>query len=161
MSNSQEWFKGTFALLCILDIRTHLGVYCLMSDMWSDLNQWSFMAVIAHWMAKGGSKQLELCSGLIVFWEVDENHSGNNLGQGLFNIIQDIRIAHTVCIYHTFTQEKHTGPIYRLVRLHLIMHWTIIQWWGNSRPYSIAWTNQSNFIMLEITSGMSTFDTGI
>ena len=102
-------------LLCyaILDISTYcnyqdaLGHISLTSDMWTDLNQRSFMAVTAHWMAKGDSNQLELRSALIAFREVDGSHSGDNLGQVLFDIVQDIGIAHAVCIYHIFTQEKH------------------------------------------------------
>jgi hypothetical protein len=44
----------------------------LTSDLWSDLNnQWSFMTVMAHWMAKGGRNQLELRSTLVAFRGVD------------------------------------------------------------------------------------------
>ena len=78
----------------------------LTSDMWSDSNQQSYMAVTAHWMAKGSSSRLELCSALIAFREVEGSHSGENLGQVLFDIVQDIGIAHKVCVYHDFTLEK-------------------------------------------------------
>jgi len=74
--------------------------------MWSDVNRRSFMAVTAHWMAKGGAKQLELRSTLIAFWEVDGSHSGDNLGQVLFDIIQNIGIGYKVCIHHAFTPWK-------------------------------------------------------
>jgi hypothetical protein len=64
------------------------------------------MAVTAHWMAKGGANQLELRSALIVFREVDGCHTGDNLGQVLFDIIRDIGIAHRVCIHRIFTPKK-------------------------------------------------------
>ena len=74
--------------------------------MWSDLNQRSFMAVTAHWMAKGGANRLELRSALIAFREVDGSHTGDNLGHVLYDIIQDIGIAHKVCNCHAFTPKK-------------------------------------------------------
>jgi hypothetical protein len=77
-----------------------------MSDMWSDPNRQSFMAITAHWMAKGSSNQLELCSALIAFRGVDGCHTGDNLGQILFDIIQDVGIAHKVCAHHVLTLEK-------------------------------------------------------
>jgi len=95
----------------IPDTRTYcmyqdaLGRVSLTSDMWSDLNRRSFMAVTAHWMAKGRSNHLELRSALVAFQEVNGSHSGDNMGQVLFDIIQDIGIAHRVCI-HAFTPEK-------------------------------------------------------
>ena len=64
------------------------------------------MAVTAHWMAKGRANQLELRSALVAFREVDGCHSGDNLGQYLFDIIQNIGIAHKVCVYRAFTSEK-------------------------------------------------------
>ena len=83
-----------------------LGHVSLTSDMWQDLNKQSFMAVTAHWTARGSSNRLELRSALIAFREVDGCHTGNHLGQILFDIIQDIGIAHKVCIDHAFTLGK-------------------------------------------------------
>lgn len=64
------------------------------------------MAVTAHWMARGGTNRLELRSALIAFREVDGCHTGDDLAQVLFDIIQDIGIAHKVCTCRTFTPEK-------------------------------------------------------
>jgi len=94
--------------LAILDTNTYcmyqdaLGRVSLTSDLWSDPNQWSFMAVPAHWMAKGRTNQLELRSALVAFREVDGSHTGDNLGQVLFDIIQDIRITHKVRMHCSF-----------------------------------------------------------
>ncbi len=96
----------------ILDTSTYciyqdtLGRISLTSDMWSDPNRQSFMAVTAHWMAKGSSNQLELRSTLIAFQGVDGCHTGDNLGQILFDIIQDVGIAHKVCAHYMLTLEK-------------------------------------------------------
>lgn len=79
-----------------------LGRVSLTARMWSGLNQWSFMAVTAHWMAKGRADQLELRSALVAFREVDGSHAGDYLGQVLFDIIQNIGIAHKVCTRCTF-----------------------------------------------------------
>ncbi len=78
----------------------------LTSDMWSDVNRRSFMAVTAHWMAKGRTGRLELRSTLIAFREVEGCHAGDNLGQILFDIIQNAGIGHKVCIHCAFTPEK-------------------------------------------------------
>lgn len=83
-----------------------LGRILLTSNMWSDPNQQSFMAVTAHWMANGSPDQLVLCSALIAFREVDGCHTGDNLGQILFDIIQDVGIVHKVCVHHALTPEK-------------------------------------------------------
>ena len=64
------------------------------------------MAVTAHWMAKRETNRLELRSALIAFCEVEGSHTGDNLGCVLFDIVQDIGIAHKVCIYHAFTPKK-------------------------------------------------------
>jgi len=74
-------------------------------DMWSDFNRNSFMAVTAHWMAKGRTNQLELRSALVAFREVDGSHTGDNLGEVLFEIIQDIGIAHGVCIHYVLMSK--------------------------------------------------------
>lgn len=68
------------------------------------------MAVTARWMEKGGRNQLELCSALVAFREVDGCHSGDNLGHYLFDIIQNIGIAHKVCVYRAFTPKKQVDP---------------------------------------------------
>jgi len=94
--------------LAILDTNTYcmyqdaLGRVSLTSDLWSDPNQRSFMAVTAHWMAKGRTNQLELRSALVAFREVDGSHTGDNLGQVLFDIIQDIGITHKVRMHCSF-----------------------------------------------------------
>ena len=67
------------------------------------------MAVTAHWMARGKTDRLELCSALIAFREVDGCHSGDNLGQYLFDIIQNVGIAHKVRVYYAFTPKKHVN----------------------------------------------------
>ena len=64
------------------------------------------MAVTAHWMAKRGTNRLELRSALIAFHEVDGSHTGDNLGNVLFDIIQAVGITHKVHIYRTFTPKK-------------------------------------------------------
>lgn len=98
-------------MLAIPDISTYcmhqnaLGRISLTSDMWSDPNRQSFMAVTAHWIARGGANKLELRSALIAFREVDGSHTGDNLGEVLFGIIQGVGIAHKVCVHCTFTSK--------------------------------------------------------
>ena len=114
--HKHESLKNNFKVcsLChvILDMNAYyiyqvaLGRVSLTSDMWQDPNKRSFMAVTAHWIARGSSNRLELLSALIAFREVEGCHTGNHLGQVLFDIVQDIGIAHKVCIDHAFTLRK-------------------------------------------------------
>ena len=85
-----NWF-----LICS-NAQNALGCISLTSDLWSDPNLRSFMAVTAHWMAKGKTNQLELRSALIAFREVVGSHSGENLSHVLFDIIQNAGIADKV-----------------------------------------------------------------
>ncbi|KAH9964911.1 hypothetical protein BC827DRAFT_1086744, partial [Russula dissimulans] len=47
------------------DLKESLGRVSLTSDLWSDINLRSFMAVTAHWLARGKINTLELRSALI------------------------------------------------------------------------------------------------
>jgi hypothetical protein len=41
---------------------------------------------------------------------VDGCHSGDDLGQYLFDIIQNIGIAHKVCVFRAFIPKKQVDP---------------------------------------------------
>lgn len=62
------------------------------SDLWSDTNLRSFMAVTAHYIDKFG----DLRNHLIAFRKIDGHHTGANVGQALFDIVEDSDIVHRV-----------------------------------------------------------------
>ncbi|KAH9955590.1 hypothetical protein BJV74DRAFT_790728, partial [Russula compacta] len=70
-----------------MNLQLALGCISLTIDLWSNMNLHSFMAVMAHWMERGKNGKLELHAALITFHEVIGNHSGENLGKILMDII--------------------------------------------------------------------------
>ncbi|KAF8266726.1 hypothetical protein EI94DRAFT_1584002, partial [Lactarius quietus] len=50
------------------------------SDLWSDQNQWSFLTITAHWIARvDGTSALTLKLALIAFHHLAGQHTGKML----------------------------------------------------------------------------------
>lgn len=62
------------------------------SDLWSDQNLRSFMAVTAHYINNEG----ELAEHLISFRKIDGQHTGSNIGQALFDVLVESDIVDKV-----------------------------------------------------------------
>ncbi|KAG1742873.1 hypothetical protein EDB19DRAFT_1633716 [Suillus lakei] len=73
-----------------------LGHVSTMTDLWSDHNRNSFMAVTAHFMMQDDAGQLVLKSHLIAFRYIEGSHSGANLGKCFVQIIDEMQFLHKV-----------------------------------------------------------------
>jgi len=74
-----------------------LGRISLTTDLWSDPNLNSYMAITAHYMTrhlKNGS--LILRSKLIAFRHMEGSHSGGNIADNFLKVIDELGIAHKV-----------------------------------------------------------------
>ncbi|QRV92764.1 AC9 transposase [Ceratobasidium sp. AG-Ba] len=71
------------------DMKQSRGRISLTSDLWSDANQRSFMAVTAHYINERGSLQ----DHLISFRKIDGEHTGANIAQALFQVLQESDIV--------------------------------------------------------------------
>jgi len=67
------------------------------TDLWSDPNRDSYMAVTAHFMARDGRGQLILKTLLIAFRLINGMHTGANIGKELIHILDELQILHKVC----------------------------------------------------------------
>ncbi|KAF8672559.1 Encoded by, partial [Rhizoctonia solani] len=61
------------------------GLISITSDLWSDINIRSFMAVTAHYINKDGF----LAEHLIAFRLIHGSHTGANVGQCLFSVLEE------------------------------------------------------------------------
>ena len=67
------------------------------TDAWSDANLVSFLGVTAHYIAReAGSSRLLLRSGLLAFRHIRGSHTGDNLANILFGIIDEMGIMNRV-----------------------------------------------------------------
>ncbi|QRW11789.1 AC9 transposase [Ceratobasidium sp. AG-Ba] len=66
-----------------------LGSISLTTDLWSDQLLRSFMAVTAHYIDQFG----EPAEHLIAFRKIDGQHSGANIGQALFSVLEEVELV--------------------------------------------------------------------
>jgi len=71
------------------------------TDLWSDPNLDSYMAITAHYMVhipKGGQikPQLDYCCGLVAFRFVEGSHTGVNLAINFFTVLDEYGITNKV-----------------------------------------------------------------
>ncbi|QRW13009.1 AC9 transposase [Ceratobasidium sp. AG-Ba] len=77
------------------EMKNARGRVSLTSDLWSDSNLRSFMAVTAHYINECG----DLKDHLISFRKIEGRHTGENVANALFSVLQESSIAKQVnCI---------------------------------------------------------------
>lgn len=75
-----------------------LGRISLTTDLWSDPNLDSYMAVTAHFMMRDETSGcIVFRTHLIAFRFIDGPHSGAHLGQEFLKITDDLEISNKVC----------------------------------------------------------------
>lgn len=80
------------------DMQNTEGRISFTTDLWSDPNLDSYMAVTAHYMSRARTDgQLEYRCGLIAFKYIEGAHSGVNLAMHFFKLIDSLGVAHKVC----------------------------------------------------------------
>jgi hypothetical protein len=70
------------------------------TDLWSDPDQKSYMAVTAHWLElahlQGGQKKISIRADLVGFVHVPGHHTGDRLVKAFFFIISRMGLAKKV-----------------------------------------------------------------
>ena len=105
---------------------TVTGEVNLTCDAWQAGNIDGYFAVTGHWIDETTPTQWELKNSLLGFTQLSNAHNGQRLGQALFEIIDQVGIAHKVELvdmYVTLRLLIH----YRQVMLHVIMPQIILQ----------------------------------
>ena len=73
-----------------------------MTDIWSDSNRTSFMAITAHWIMLMASAQnltqLTLCTDLIGFIYVPGRHTGEHLAHAFLYTLDRIHVTEKVVL---------------------------------------------------------------
>jgi hypothetical protein len=69
-----------------------MGRISLTSDLWSDSNMTSFMAVTLHWIARTREGGLELKTALGGFRWVKNKHSGENIAARFVDVLSELEI---------------------------------------------------------------------
>jgi hypothetical protein len=63
------------------------------TDLWSDPNRDSYMAVTAHFMIRGEKNKLEYTTRLVAVRYIGGSHSGTNLGQEFLKITDELEVT--------------------------------------------------------------------
>ena len=79
------------------DMKKAEGRILYTTDLWSDLNLDSFMAITAHYIFCPTTGLLQYWCNLIAFQHIKGSHSGANLAMHFFALIDGLRVAHKVC----------------------------------------------------------------
>ena len=70
-------------------------------DIWTDENFYLFLALRAHWIAKGDQPgALKIKAGLIWFHHFPGSHTGENITETLLHLLDHAVVTHKVCIHH-------------------------------------------------------------
>jgi hypothetical protein len=82
-----------------------MGKISLTTDVWSDPNLTSFMAVTAHWIEgvevktmAGIQKKLEMRADLIGFHMIPGRHTGKHLAHCFHFILEQLKITQKACL---------------------------------------------------------------
>jgi hypothetical protein len=73
-----------------------LGRISFTSDLWTDINQKSYMAVTAHYCALDARNHLAVESRLVAFRHVEGAHDGENLSNVFIRILEEIHAINRV-----------------------------------------------------------------
>jgi hypothetical protein len=73
-----------------------LGEVNITCDAWQASNADGYFAVTGHWIEETTVTKWELKSALLGFTCINNAHSGEQLGQALFKILNQVGIAHKV-----------------------------------------------------------------
>ena len=65
-----------------------MGEISLTTDIWSDQNRKSYLAITAHWIAKlEGTTSLQLKASLIAFYRLHGGHDGEALAETVLQLL--------------------------------------------------------------------------
>lgn len=96
-------------IILLTKLQKSLGRISLTSDMWSDPKLDGFMGCTAHFMARNeDTGQLELRVELLSFHFVECGHSGKELADEYFKILEKAGILHKVSVRNLHFQSQCT-----------------------------------------------------
>ncbi|KAJ2928061.1 hypothetical protein H1R20_g9035, partial [Candolleomyces eurysporus] len=78
------------------DLKNALGRISFTMDLWTDPNLTPFMAVTAHYYARKPDEGIAYRSGLVAFHYTPGGHSGDELSQHFFKIMDDLDVLHKI-----------------------------------------------------------------
>lgn len=79
------------------ELQRSLGRISFTTDLWSDPNLDSFMAVTVHYYIRDENRRLMRRNGLIAFRFVPGSHSGENLASHFIGIVEEMGALNKVC----------------------------------------------------------------
>jgi hypothetical protein len=95
-------FEISLRYLCLNLLQEAPGKISFTTDVWTDLNMRSFMAVTAHWLeeytAPGGMKSLRQRVELVGFMRVPLAHTGKHLASLFLQVLDRLSITTKVYI---------------------------------------------------------------
>jgi hypothetical protein len=80
------------------EIKSSLGRVSFTSDIWSDPNLTSFMALTSHFCKRSELGGLEIANRLLAFRLVEGSHDGNNIGQIMYDIFKEAGAHQKACL---------------------------------------------------------------
>jgi len=72
------------------EIKTALGRISFASDVWSDPNLTSFIAMMCHFCKRNRIGSLEVANRLLAFRLLEGRHDGDNTGNMMYDIVKDV-----------------------------------------------------------------------
>jgi hypothetical protein len=73
----------------ICEIKSALGRVSFTSDIWSDPNLTSFLAITCHFCQRNNIGVLEVANRVLAFRLVTGSHDGDNIGQIMYDIVKE------------------------------------------------------------------------
>jgi hypothetical protein len=92
----KQYLKNHHKLLD--EIKLSLGRVSFTSDIWSDPNLTSFMALTCHFCKRSGLGGLEVANRLLAFRLVEGSHDGDNIGQNMYDIFKEAGAHQKACL---------------------------------------------------------------
>jgi len=112
----------------VKEIKGSLGRVSLTSDIWSNPQLASFLAMTAHWCRCDPAGRLEIANRLLAFHLVEGAHDSENIGQIMYDIIKDAKANRKVHFLQRLW-AKMINKVPRLVRSLLTMLQIVIRQW--------------------------------
>ncbi|KAF8267068.1 hypothetical protein EI94DRAFT_1582652 [Lactarius quietus] len=83
--------------LLISRVQDALGQVSFTTDIWTNHNLWSYLAITAHWISKlPGTSSLQLKVALITFQRLSGHHSGASLGKTILALLDRAKVTRKV-----------------------------------------------------------------
>ncbi|GLB45978.1 putative hAT family C-terminal dimerisation region [Lyophyllum shimeji] len=110
-----ERFQVEFKKL-IEELKNAAGRISFTSDLWTDQNRRSYMAITAHFMSFGTNGQVTMTTRLVAFRYVPGSHSGQDLAKVFVAILKELGIFNRIGMV-TLDNASNCGSMMEFVAL--------------------------------------------